>query len=1576
MDLSGIIISDKYQIIREIERGSMSTVYLGRDTSNNCDVAIKILNSENTSNRVEDVLRFHSEASTISRIEHPNIVKIFDVGNILLMYMPSVHYIVMEYINGQTLQSMINHEQIPVNTALEITEQICSALEHIHNLGIIHRDLKPSNIMIDSTGTVKLIDFGLARIRELSELKTIDEIIGTFAYMPPAQSGIVERNIDERSDLYSLGIILYQMLTGVLPYTGDSIISIIHQHIAMVPTPPAQINTLIPDIIEDIIFKLIEKEPEKRYQTSRGLLCDLERYRYGKSDFILGLNDKTIQMNYRTRLIGRNDEILYMEKLYMNMLSAMGSFCLISGEAGIGKTRLSQELEDRPGFPACCFISSKAYSGENKTPYGPLQEAIDFHVRLFGKYSKEKKLKIQTYMHQKLNDCGSILFNFNPSTRQLIGDCPPPVGIDAEGENRRFRRALVKYFLHLSSAEDGMVLVINDMQWLDEGSFEILTELISSIEKYPLLVIGTYRNNEISETHSLRKIIRLSYEHHYPLHSIHLHRLSMHEINSLISALLHEESDCLRNIPSLVFRKSSGNPFFCIEILKQLIDEKAISFEGGNWLVNRDIISNIEISGSLLDLILRRLSLLTPYEKKLLAYAAVIGRKFDPALLFRLEQTPDTASITDTPEKQEINAVINKAISLNLLERDMHENRLLYFTHDRIREAFYLDIPVEKRKILHYMIACMLEEMYTCSGRNVFDIANHFIESGDTAKTLEYAYPAGLKARENYANDNALSYFDITINLLEGMNLLSSSEYHDLWLRAMQARGDVYLTIGKYNEAIKLFNEIMPHMNTDIEKALLYKQICKAYLKKGDWVNTEKYGFYGLRLLGENLPLSRFEINTSIAVEFCKFALIKILPFDMSSRKRARIGDNFSHIISLYLAVAWSYGLNNTRKFMNVGLRFYNLLYRKNKNTIEDAICMGGFGMLLNVLHRFEQAEKQHLMRLALSTRINDEWGVAQAHQQLGFCYQWSGSFIRSLESFRKSAELFRKIGDMREHAISTLGLFENYYFIADYQNLISELESYHEAAVRSGDNYAISSALHYRMLYYLETGDLDQCENTAFKNNNFSYVEGIRYRYYLSMVELGRLFIEKGETERAYKYLIDALKLRHENNFIGHYIIQHDIYLAEVCINRYMEKDLNPAEKEKMIRIIRQYVKSSLRGTKKWITHRGAALRACARYYALINKKERADKFFHMGITHCESTGRRYELAKCYYEYAVFLKNSRDPDRAIPFLEKAYSIFHRIGAVRMSEKIENLLSINTSSPDSIQRLLAREISTSFMETWREIVTDTSLDNALSTILSRAIGFTGAQRGYIFIYNYQTSELDLRIALNTSGTVSDEYSSNIVQKVFDTGELVITTNAESESNYSEFNSVSNYSLKSIICMPIRFHDKITGVCYIDNPLARNIFTNKDVELFQTFITQASLIIQDRFNETPLIPPITKNEDIAFTDATIEKLEQIKEYLLRNYSSNISREALAYSVDMSPNYISKLFKKYTGRKISRFINELRIEDAARKLRETDMNIIDIAYSVGFESLRTFNRAFLTIMGDTPVNYRKSSATVKF
>ena len=312
MELKGSIISNKYKIINIIGEGGMSRVWLSRDIKHNKRVAVKILKNDKISQRVEDIIRFQKEAGIISKLKHKNIVGTLDIGEY-----DGFNFIIMELIDGKNLHDfIINKIPFNLNQVLDIIIGVCQALEYVHDSGIIHRDLKPGNIMITSeTGTKtgkapdtehhiipKLLDFGLAELKEFTGAKE-GEIAGTFYYMAPEQSGIIRKPVDERSDLYSLGIIFYQLLTGELPFKGEDIGTILHQQIAKTPIPPGQIKKDIPGQLEDMVLKLLSKEQIERYQSAGGLAADLLHYQEGNRDFPLGKKDRLKKLSFRTRLI-------------------------------------------------------------------------------------------------------------------------------------------------------------------------------------------------------------------------------------------------------------------------------------------------------------------------------------------------------------------------------------------------------------------------------------------------------------------------------------------------------------------------------------------------------------------------------------------------------------------------------------------------------------------------------------------------------------------------------------------------------------------------------------------------------------------------------------------------------------------------------------------------------------------------------------------------------------------------------------------------------------------------------------------------------------------------------------------------------------------------------------------------------------------------------------------------------------------------------------------------------------------------------------------------------------------------
>lgn len=563
MNLVNKVISQKYRILEKIAEGGMSIVWLARDISKGIDVAIKVLKKDVTSNRVEDIIRFKNEAFTVSKLQEQSIAKIYDVGED-----DGIYYIAMEFLKGQSLFDAINRDRkFTIKESVQIIEKVCNALKCIHNAGVLHRDIKPGNLIINDENSeleVKLIDFGVSQVRDF-DISDTSEIVGTLHYMSPEQSGVVNRMVDERSDLYSLGVVFYQLLAHQLPFKGETLVTLIHQHVAKIPDSLIQFNHEVPQILEKIVLKLLEKEPENRYQSANGLLADLDKFKNGQSDFIPGQQENIIKLNYRANLIGRDEEFSKLTELFSNSLNGNGKICFIDGEAGKGKTRLTEELRNHVYTLGGLIVDAKCFPGDSKAPYGVFSDILNSFLKVYSRFENDKKAIIKQKLKKSVGELGRILLKLNPLIEEILGDCAELVPLEHDVENKRFQMVVSKFFCDLCFTHDrGFLIVLDDLHWIDEGSLTILKNMSNQIDNYPVLIIGTYRSNEINDEHILQKFINSKSSAGKSLEEIHLQDFNMDVMQRFISRLLFDNGDTIKEIASFIFQKSKGNPFFSI----------------------------------------------------------------------------------------------------------------------------------------------------------------------------------------------------------------------------------------------------------------------------------------------------------------------------------------------------------------------------------------------------------------------------------------------------------------------------------------------------------------------------------------------------------------------------------------------------------------------------------------------------------------------------------------------------------------------------------------------------------------------------------------------------------------------------------------------------------------------------------------------------------------------------------------------------------------------------------------------------------------------------------------------------
>jgi signal transduction histidine kinase/tRNA A-37 threonylcarbamoyl transferase component Bud32 len=1438
LNLVGKTINNRYHITKQLGEGGMSRVFQARDRHKDQNVAIKIMRKSLTSTYLEDLIRFRREIEIISKLKHPNIIEVY--GQYEYETTP---FIVMELLAGHNLSKLLeNGTRFSIPEIIRIIKQLAEALNYVHNHGIIHRDLKPSNIFIDEQNQLKLLDFGVALVIELSAIREEKMIAGTFGYMSPEATGILDKRIDERSDLYSLGVIFYHLITGMPPFKGSEINQLLHQQVALIPTRPKRINPEISVVLEEMILKLLQKDPDLRYQSARGLLADLECVESGDYDFEIGCKDQKIKLTYQTRLVGREQEFRKVESLFDSAVKGNGGICLIAGEAGIGKSRLVEEIRGYVYEKNGLFIRGRCLNYENKFPYQPFKDAIDEFVNKIIYLNKETAAREIQRFKTVLGDLSGIVVNLNSRLEKLFGETKELVPLEPERENQRSLLVLSDFFCNLTDQNQACVLFLDDLQWADESSLNLLIEILRKINHTNLLVLGTYRNNELRAGHKLEFINKSAAEHGYHLEVIELKSFDPSKINQLIENILGEKNDS-QELSDYIYKKSNGNPFFAINIIRELVETKVIRWEEGIWKKEIQKLNEIPVSHSLIDIILRRIENLSGKQWELLARGAVIGREFEIELLYRLT----------TLTKIEVVNMIDDFITLQLLERSAEHGRVL-FVHDRIRDAFYHTLDEEEKRRIHFQIAQAIEHMN--QGRHdkvIYELAYHYVESGDQEKSLTYVIPAAVKAKNSHANEEAIKYYEIGINILEQKDRKNGME----WFLANEELGKIYLVIGMNDDAIAIAQNLLNSAVDRNTKARLFKTIGIAYFKKGDWINCENTLSYALNLLGERFPQNMFQRILAVLKEFLVYGFnTLILQHICRQREITVLDEKKKEIIWTYEPLSWMYMLNDAGKLIYNLFRQLNVADASQPKTKEAALVNAEFGGFLMAIPLFKLSYRYHQKALRLRKILGDEWGEAQSLQFLGYQYAWQGNPLESMHNFELAVAKFKKMGDLWEQGMTINGLSFYYYYMGNYEKSVTLFNQYLDLSNRLKDNYGLYSAKINMSRCYIETGDFAKAEsllNDVF-NAKGTTINSLPFLLCVGNMLFGMLKIESN-LEKAIEYLETAKKIDNNNLLIKNYTSQLYPYLAEAQL-RFITR--NSAGSHPLSKPERAMLKSLCREARKktrpWVTQYGNALLVSAKYYIMIGQPILARQYFLKAIVHQQKINLRYQLVRSYFEYGNFL-NQSDKNEAIIYYRKAHEIATEINAKVYIQKCREMLGISqpVENPEAVAELTAqnRLKSDRRMETLLTNSADISsildTDELLEKIMDNAIELVGAERGILWLYSENDRKLEMKVLRNVpQGEFEKGFTASIsiISRVESEKQPIIVSDASIEEDFKMQSSVVLHGIRSVMAAPIMLRGTMLGILYLDNNLVSGLFGEEDLRIINLLLNQAGISIEN------------------------------------------------------------------------------------------------------------------------------------
>ena len=723
--------------------------------------------------------------------------------------------LLLEDPGGEPLDRLLG-QPIETGRFLRFATALSAALCQLHQRGLIHKDIKPANVLVNSTtGQVWLTGFGIAsRVpRERQSPEPPELVAGTLAYMAPEQTGRMNRSINSRSDLYSLGVTLYEMVTGALPFVASDPMEWVHCHIARQPVPPAERVKDLPGPVSAIVSKLLAKTAEERYQTAAGVESDLRRclaqweLERRIEEFPLGEHDASDRLLVPEKLYGRTHEIDTLLAAFERVVaSGAPELVLVSGYSGIGKSSVVNELHKVLVSTRGLFATGKFDQYKRDIPYATLARAFQSLVRrLLGKSEAELQ-RWREDLQQALHPNGLLIVDLVPELKLIIGEQPPIPDLPPQDAQNRFQLVFRRFINVFARADHPLALFLDDLQWLDAATLDLLQHLLTHSEVPHLLLVGAYRDNEVTPAHPLVRMLEAIRKAGARVREIVLAPLGLDDVGQLIADALHCDPQRARPLAQLVQEKTGGNPFFAIQFFMELGEEGLLAFDPvtGAWQWDIDRIRAKSYADNVVDLVAGKLKRLSAKTQEALKQLACLGIVAETATLTWVSGETDEAT----------RAALWEAVHAGLV---VHQDSTYKFLHDRIQQAAYSLIPEEQRADDHLRIGRVLLARMTADelDEQLFDVANQFnrgarrlIQRDEKTRVAAINLRVGRKAKTSAAYASACVYLAAGMALIDGDRSDDPNQYELAFALCLE-RAECELLSGNFDEAERLIHRLI-----------------------------------------------------------------------------------------------------------------------------------------------------------------------------------------------------------------------------------------------------------------------------------------------------------------------------------------------------------------------------------------------------------------------------------------------------------------------------------------------------------------------------------------------------------------------------------------------------------------------------------------------------------------------------------------------------------------------------------------------------------------------------------------------
>jgi len=1483
----------QYQIHSTLHEGIETIIYRGKIPAQQETTVLKILKAEYPT--LDAITRIKHEYRIRQHLDHPGLVKV-----ISLETFDNRLGLLLEDFNGESLDRLISRQKLEVITCLRFGIQLIKALEYLHLEKIIHKDIKPSNIIINSqTGIIKLTDFGIASrlSKENPQINNINSLVGTFAYMSPEQTGRMNRTLNYRTDFYSLGITLYEMLTGQLPFMSNDPLEIVYSHIASQAILPHKINSEIPPPISQLVMKLMAKNAEDRYQSAGGLLADLEfclnqLETTGKIvHFTPGNLDILSQLLIPQKLYGREtqvSELLAAFERVANPCEEISSpsqieVILVSGYAGIGKSAVVSEIQKPITRQRGYFISGKFDQFKRNIPYASLIQAFQ---SLIQQLLAENNEKLQDWQHQllaALGDSGQVIIDVIPEVELVIGKQPAVAELAPTEAQNRFNR-LFKEFIHVfAQKEHPLVIFIDDLQWSDSATLKLMELLATDPDSKYLLLIGAYRDHEVSSTHPLMQTVEYLQDTGIILNNLVLEPLSLAQVTELISETLND-SERIQPLAELIWNKTGGNPFFLTQLLHTLYQEKLLRFDftrlqspgrRGEWQWNIEEIHAIGITDkSVVELVASRIQQLPETTQQVLKLAACVGDKFTLDVLSTVNAKSPSVTATELWDALQAGLILplNESYLIPLfldgeagVNLTFDSSRISYkFLHDRVQQAAYSLIPDDEKKATHLSIGKLLFENTPADKveEKIFDIINQ-LNVGIDCLSLQSEKDelaglnliAGHKAKAANAYEPAVKYLNA------GMSLLAPDSWernYSMTLRLYVETLEAEYLNTNFEQAEVLAEVVLRSAKNQLDIVKVYQLKVLFYQAQSLMLKAVETGLEVLEMLGVKLL-----DNQTIAVpKLPRIEELENLPVMTDPYQLAAMEILTALYPPAYIAkpeIVSSLVLTMVNLCIERGhsalATFPYTLYGMIQCGIEGDIEAGYYAGLiaLKLLEQFNASQQKAKVYVMFNAHIRI----------------WKESTKNTVASFLEGMKVGVETGDLEwaiyncKHYIVNLFLVgKSLEYVEDKQTVYMEflLKNKHEFAIGYAKIWQIiASSLRSQTAEQVRLGSsmLDEpavMSRWQKENNRMSL-----FAAYVAKLMLLYLFKDYAAAVASGK-----LAAEYADGAIGLITVGvHNFYYSLALLAHYPDSD----NQEAYLAI----VNSNQQIMKKWAYH--APMNYQHKYELVEAEKARvfSDKlaamdYYDLAIKGAAANGYIQEEALAY-ELAGEFYQSLDKDiSARSYVKKAYYAYIRWGSIakvkdlecrydylvdRHQEAIYNNNWVTTTKT-TINNSLVLDLPT-VVKASQAVSSEIILSRLLEKLVQLVKENAGAQKvlflaktgNQLFIEAALTGQFnDVTVLQSLPIAESESLPISLINYVERTQKYLVLDDATRSEQFQFDPYIATNQPLSILVLPIIHQGNLTGIFYLENNLTKGAFTSDRLEILGILSAQAAISLEN------------------------------------------------------------------------------------------------------------------------------------